>query len=205
MTKDLRHYEIVLLIHPDQSDQVPAMVKRYIASIEENGGKVNRYEDWGRRPLEYLINNLPKAHYLLFNIECSKEFLENELKTNFRYNDAVIRELVLKRKQAITAPSPMMQNLKSGETGTSSEGSSSADNESRDVRHKKYPLAESAPEREVDYKDLQLSRAHIMESGRIVPRRISRIKALRQRQLTEAIKRGRFLALLEYCDRHKRG
>lgn len=102
----MRHYEIVLLIHPDQSDQVAAMSKRYKASITESGGAVHRLEDWGRRQLAYPIKKVHKAHYVLMNIECDDKTL-NELKTNFRYNDAILRSLVLKRDTAITEPSPL--------------------------------------------------------------------------------------------------
>lgn len=102
----MRHYEILLLIHPDQSEQIQAMVKRYKTTVKEQGGKVHRFEDWGRRPLAYPINKLHKAHYLLFNIECNQATLD-ELKSAFRYNDAVLRELIMKCDSAITTPSPM--------------------------------------------------------------------------------------------------
>ncbi|MFT3741389.1 MAG: 30S ribosomal protein S6 [Gammaproteobacteria bacterium] len=106
----MRHYEVVLLIHPDQSEQAPAMMKRYKTTVKDNGGKLHRFEDWGRRPLAYPINKLHKAHYLLLNIECDKATLE-ELKTTFRYNDAILRSLILNRDQAITEASPMMQEV----------------------------------------------------------------------------------------------
>ena len=101
----MRHYEIVLLIHPDQSEQVPNMVKRYEATIAEGKGRVHRFEDWGRRPLAYAINKIHKAHYLLFNIECDKA-TRDALETAFRYNDAVMRNLILNVGRAITEPSP---------------------------------------------------------------------------------------------------
>jgi small subunit ribosomal protein S6 len=104
----MRHYEIVLLIHPDQSEQVPTMVKRYETTILESNGQIHRSEDWGRRQLAYPINKVHKAHYLLLNIECGKETLES-LKTTFRYNDAVLRHLILVQDHAITTPSPMMK------------------------------------------------------------------------------------------------
>lgn len=102
----MRHYEIVLLIHPDQSEQVPAMLKRYKTVIKEDGGEVHRLEDWGRRQLAYPIRKVHKAHYILLNVECNKTVLD-ELTTAFRYNDAIIRSLVLNRDHAITEPSPM--------------------------------------------------------------------------------------------------
>ena len=105
----MRHYEIVVLIHPDQSEQVPAMLERYKALIAAAGGTVHRVEDWGRRQLAYLIQKLAKAHYLCLNIECSKETLA-ELETGFRFNDAVLRSLTVAREAAITTPSVMMKN-----------------------------------------------------------------------------------------------
>jgi small subunit ribosomal protein S6 len=102
----MRHYEIVFLVHPDQSEQVSAMVERYRSSIEERGGKIHRLEDWGRRQLAYPIQKLHKAHYVLMNIECDQETLD-ELQNAFRFNDAVLRNLVLVRKEAVTEPSPM--------------------------------------------------------------------------------------------------
>lgn len=102
----MRHYEIVLLIHPDQSDQVSAMVQRYTAIVKNNGGQVHRLEDWGRRQLSYPINKLLKAHYILMNIESGKEAMA-ELSDNFRFNDAVLRQLTMKVDRAITETSPL--------------------------------------------------------------------------------------------------
>ena len=104
----MRHYEVVFMVHPDQSEQVPAMIERYRSMIEGGQGKVHRLEDWGRRQLAYPINNIHKAHYVLMNIECGQEVL-NELETAFRFNDAVIRSLTLGRKDAVTTPSPLMR------------------------------------------------------------------------------------------------
>lgn len=104
----MRHYEVVILIHPDQSEQVPGMVERYEAIIGKNGGKIHRREDWGRRQLAYPIQDLHKAHYLLFNIECDLETLD-ELNVAFKFNDAILRSLVLKKKEAITKESVMMK------------------------------------------------------------------------------------------------
>lgn len=104
----MRHYEIVLLIHPDQSEQVPAMLERYKGVITAGGGKVHRVEDWGRRQMAYLIQKLAKAHYLCINIECGPEVLA-ELETGFRFNDAVLRHMTVLRSKADTAPSVMMR------------------------------------------------------------------------------------------------
>jgi len=102
----MRHYEIVFLVHPDQSEQVPAMVDRYKSSIETAGGSIHRHEDWGRRLLAYPIQKIHKAHYVMLNVECAQESLD-ELTDTFRYNDAVIRHMVIRCKKAITEPSFM--------------------------------------------------------------------------------------------------
>jgi small subunit ribosomal protein S6 len=110
----MRHYEIVLLIHPDQSEQVPAMLERYKTLVTNAGGKVHRVEDWGRRQLAYLIQKLGKAHYLCLNIECSKETLA-EIETGFRFNDAVLRHLTVAQDKAETTPSAMMRAVEKEE------------------------------------------------------------------------------------------
>ena len=97
----MRHYEIVFLVHPDQSEQVPAMIERYKSSVESNGGKVHRLEDWGRRQLAYPINKIHKAHYVMMNVECD-ESVRAEIETAFKFNDAVIRSLILKCDEART-------------------------------------------------------------------------------------------------------
>ncbi len=104
----MRHYEVVFMVHPDQSEQVSAMTQRYKSLVESKGGRIHRLEDWGRRQLAYPIDKLPKAHYVLMNIECSQEPL-NELTNAFRFNDAVIRHLVIREDEAFTEPSPLMK------------------------------------------------------------------------------------------------
>ncbi|HVI57714.1 MAG TPA: 30S ribosomal protein S6 [Luteimonas sp.] len=105
----MRHYEVVFLVHPDQSEQVPAMIERYKALIEGGNGKIHRLEDWGRRQLAYPINNLVKAHYVLLNIEVDQAVLD-ELVEGFRFNDAVLRHLVMRRDEADTEQSLIMKN-----------------------------------------------------------------------------------------------
>ena len=105
----MRHYEIVILVHPDQSEQVPAMIERYQGIITNNKGKVHRLEDWGRRLLAYPINKVHKAHYVLMNIECGGESLK-QLTDAFRFNDAVLRNLVIKKNKAVTQPSPLFKS-----------------------------------------------------------------------------------------------
>ncbi len=104
----MRHYEVVFLVHPDQSEQVPGMIERYTQLMADSGGNVHRIEDWGRRQLAYPINKIHKAHYVMMNIECGGEALE-ELSALFRYNDAVLRNLVIKRKEAVTEESLILK------------------------------------------------------------------------------------------------
>lgn len=104
----MRHYEIVFMVHPDQSEQVPGMIERYTAAIQKDGGQVHRLEDWGRRQLAYPINKIHKAHYVLMNIEASNDALD-ELTTAFRYNDAVVRNLVIRRNESVTDESFIMK------------------------------------------------------------------------------------------------
>ena len=111
----MRHYEVVFLVHPDQSEQVGAMIERYRSIIESKGGKIHRLEDWGRRQLAYPIQKLHKAHYVLMNIECGTEELE-ELGSAFKFNDAVIRNLVISRDSAITEPSPLVKQKEERDT-----------------------------------------------------------------------------------------
>ncbi|CCQ11545.1 SSU ribosomal protein S6p [Pseudoalteromonas luteoviolacea B = ATCC 29581] len=107
----MRHYEIVFMVHPDQSEQVPGMIERYTGSITEAGGTIHRLEDWGRRQLAYPIEKLHKAHYVLMNVEAPTEVI-NELETSFRYNDAVLRNLVMRTKNAVTEASPLAKEEK---------------------------------------------------------------------------------------------
>ncbi len=108
----MRHYEICFIVHPDQSEQVPGMVERYRAIVSAKNGTIHRLEDWGRRQLAYPIQKIHKAHYVLMNIECDGETL-NELEHSFKFNDAVLRHLTVKMKSAVTTPSPMMKEEKS--------------------------------------------------------------------------------------------
>ncbi len=110
----MRHYEIVFLVHPDQSAQVPAMIERYKATIEEASGKIHRLEDWGRRHLAYPIKKIHKAHYVLMNIECDQATLE-DLESGFRFNDAILRSLTLLQDEAVTAPSAIATSGNDGQ------------------------------------------------------------------------------------------
>ena len=118
----MRHYEIVFLVHPDQSEQVPAMIERYRSMIESNQGAIHRLEDWGRRQLAYPINKIHKAHYVLMNVECDQAAL-NQLNNAFRFNDAVIRDLVIRRERAITEPSSLVKSREHEQEGDIPESS----------------------------------------------------------------------------------
>ena len=127
----MRHYEICFIVHPDQSEQVPAMIERYKTLVTGQGGKVHRVEDWGRRQLAYPIDKLVKAHYVLLNIECGKATLD-ELEHGFRYHDAVLRHLTVGMKKAAAGASPMMKLVEKEEArkaGSSPSGASSAPSE----------------------------------------------------------------------------
>jgi len=122
----MRHYEIVFLVHPDQSEQVPAMIERYRTMIEEDGGHLHRLEDWGRRQLSYPINKIHKAHYVLMNIECSQNVLR-EIQSAFRFNDAVIRNLVIERDGPDTEPSPLIKSRDERDTHSDRDGQGERD------------------------------------------------------------------------------
>ncbi|MDY7578331.1 30S ribosomal protein S6 [Herbaspirillum sp. RTI4] len=115
----MRHYEIVFIVHPDQSEQVPAMIERYKGIVTTRGGQVHRVEDWGRRQLAYQIQKLAKAHYVCLNIEVDAETL-TEIETGFKFNDAVLRHLTVKLKKAETTPSPIMKATQKEDAGKSS-------------------------------------------------------------------------------------
>lgn len=139
----MRHYELVFLVHPDQSEQVPGMIERYSNIITQGGGNVHRVEDWGRRQLAYPINKIHKAHYILLNIECSKEVLD-EINTAFRFNDAVLRNLIMGRKSADTGESPIMKvENESRERKVRDEPSVSAETDT--VKKAAEPVAEEVP------------------------------------------------------------
>ena len=137
----MRHYEVVFLVHPDQSEQVPAMIERYKTTIESDGGKVHRLEDWGRRQLAYPIQKLHKAHYVLMNFECGTAELE-ELSSAFRFNDAVLRNMVISRKEAVTEPSLLVKRVE--EKRESRPSSPAVQKDAADAAGKESAAAETA-------------------------------------------------------------
>ncbi len=139
----MRHYEVVFLVHPDQSEQVPAMIERYRGIIESNGGNIHRLEDWGRRQLAYPINKIHKAHYVLMNIECDRDS-HAELLDAFRFNDAVLRNMVITRRAAVTEPSPL---AKGEDEGRESRGGRDRDRGDRDRGDRDRGGRDGAPAR----------------------------------------------------------
>jgi len=156
----MRHYEIVFLVHPDQSEQVPAMVERYRSMITNSGGAVHREEDWGRRQLEFPIKKIHKAHYVLMNIECSKEILD-ELESAFRFNDAVLRHLTLSCKEAVTEKSAMMKAVEREESGKSDDRKPAAASDDEDDSGKRAADDEAAAE----VKPAEQAEAAVAEAG----------------------------------------
>lgn len=141
----MRHYEIVVIVHPDQSEQVPAMVERYQAMVTSRGGRIHRLEDWGRRQLAYPIQKVHKAHYVLMNVECGQEALD-EMIHSFKFSDAVLRHLVVARTEAETGPSPMMKEEKSRPMGGDREGGRERDREGGRERERGDAPAKAAAE-----------------------------------------------------------
>lgn len=128
----MKHYEVVFLVHPDQSDQVPAMVERYRTMIEADSGKIHRLEDWGRRQLAFPIAKIHKAHYVLMNIECTQKVLD-ELGSAFRFNDAVIRNLIIATDGPVTEPSPIAKNKERESSGSYRDDAPSSEDLSADI------------------------------------------------------------------------
>ena len=146
----MRHYEIVFIVHPDQSEQVPSMIERIQKSVTANKGNIHRLEDWGRRQLSYPIQKIHKAHYVLMNIECTLESLA-ELEHNFKFNDAVIRHLVVSKKTAVTSESPMMSEEKSKSLLGDNHNKAKTESEEKvpaakkEATEEKVPAAKKAP------------------------------------------------------------
>lgn len=141
----MRHYEIVFMVHPDQSEQVSGMIERYTGTITEAGGTVHRLEDWGRRQLAYPIEKLHKAHYVLMNVESTAEVVA-ELETAFRFNDAVIRNMIMRTKSAVTTASPIASEKEARENRDSRDSRDSRDNNRDNREARKETPAPAAPE-----------------------------------------------------------
>jgi len=141
----MRHYEIVFMVHPDQSEQVPGMIERYSSTITKDGGQVHRLEDWGRRQLAYPINKIHKAHYVLMNVEASNDAMD-ELATTFRYNDAVIRNLVIRRDDAVSGESFIMKAEKESRERKSRYEERQASEKKEEPKAEEQPAAEAPAE-----------------------------------------------------------
>ena len=157
----MRHYEIVFLVHPDQSEQVPGMIERYSNMVTQGGGVIHRSEDWGRRQLSYPINKIHKAHYILFNVECEADTLR-EIETAFKFNDAVLRNLIIKRKKADTEESPLMKlERESKEKQAREEASQARANEAAAERAAERAAKEESSEAEEASADTITAQAEV--------------------------------------------
>lgn len=174
----MNHYEVMILIHPDQTDQVDEMINRLSQSLTENGAVIHRTENCGRRKLVYMIDKHMKAHYALINFESGADVL-SVLKKAFKYNDAILRHVIIKRKQPMTGKTALLME---------------------DETDKKVALDQG--DEVIDYKNVHFLKRYVMETGRIVPSRVSGFSAKDQRKLSHAIKLARQVALVPYCDRH---
>lgn len=200
----MRNYEIIFLVHPDQSEQVPAMLERYQALIKKQGGEIHRVEDWGRIPLAYPIRKLHKAHYILMNVTCTQAVLD-ELIHSFRFSDAILRHMVIVQDEIVTGPSAHLmpkEELADISQNIDSEFPSRGGDMTGRFRRKKQSLFTAKDIDKIDYKNTNLLKACISESGKIIPSRITGAPAKFQRRVALAVKRARFLALLPYCDHH---
>lgn len=185
-TAPKRHYELVILIAPGQSEKVREMSDRWRSTLEAEGGVIHRFEDWGRRALAYPINNTFKAHYLLINFECTVEAMRH-LMESFQYNDAILRHLLLTTKRAVTTASAMTLECNKNHEGLG----------------KRPGRLDANRVANIQYMDLDTLLNFVMETGRLVPSRMTGVSAKTQRRITEAVKLSRYLALLPYCDRHR--
>lgn len=185
----MKHYEIVILFHPNQSERVVEMLARYTSQITDQfGGSVYRVQDLERKKLHYTIKaaRTAKAHFAVMNVECSQECIE-KLKSNFKFNDAIIRYLITTRKEAVEKNNPPL--LEKDEKGSLSKSD--------------RVLMGTAFTAEDVYLNIPFLREFVLETGRIIPCRAAGVSAKQQRQLSKAIKWARFLALMPYCDRHR--
>jgi small subunit ribosomal protein S6 len=209
----MRHYEIMLLIHPERSDQVPTMVQRYTQLIQAANGVVHRFENLGRRMLAYPINKLNKACYVLLNVECLSE-VQQELKDNVAFNDAILRCLSIRQTSAITEPS-ILQGIKSEVPSEAAELSDTADGkkeeggaaealQAKPVSKKRKRRTEiDIKDEAIDYKNIEFLGLCITETKKMARRHITRANAKQQHQLSQAIKRARFVGLLPHCDKYE--
>lgn len=181
----MNYYEIVLLVHPDHSEQIAEVIERQKSNFEQRGAKTHRAEDWGRMRLAFSIGKKFKAHYVFFHIECDSDVIQM-FKDDVQFNTAILRYYVERTKHILSDRSPLFRFPED------------EDKPERQRQHvKPHPLEE------FNYKNLRLLKESMMETGRIVPARTTGRTAQQQRKISKAIKIARFLSLLPYCDRHK--
>lgn len=184
----MRHYELVVMIHPDHKlDEVIAMSDRYKESIESAGGKIHRFEDWGRITLEYQIEGAKKAHFILMNLESDQQTIDNLINNVFKFSDSVIRHLLIRREKAITDKSAMVVAPK------------------KEQSNKRFARVNPEDLKRLEYNNIPLLKMFLTEAWRISPRRNTGLTAYQQRQLAHAVKVARYLGLLAYCDHHQYG
>lgn len=198
----MRHYEIMLLIHPDRSDQIASMVERYTQLITAASGVVHRIENLGRRNLAYPIAKLNKAYYIILNAECSLE-TEQELKSSVSFDDAVIRVLSIRQNQAITEPSVLSPDFgKNSESTASSESTDMPKKGAENSKKQKYRTLSEVKDTEIEYKNADFLASYLTDTKKIARRRVAGGNAKQQHRLSQAIKRARFVGLLPHCDKY---
>lgn len=197
----MRNYEILFLVHPDQSEQVPTMLERYQALVKKEKGEVQRVEDWGRCQLAYPIRKLHKAHYVLMNIACSQAVLD-ELVHSFRFSDAILRHMVTIQDEPATGPSPYLKPKDEQQESTQEPDFFGRGDAGGRYRRKRQSSSYSKDIKNIDYKNVNLLKTFITETGKIIPSRITGAPAKYQRRVALAVKRARTIALLPYSDQH---
>ncbi len=179
------HYELLLLIHPDREEDVPEFIEKHKSIVLTANGNVDRHENWGKRNLAYSIRDVRKAYYVLLNVTCTVEVLNQIITELHTHNPILLRTLIQKLNNPVTKTSRMMQNIEA---------------EANETRLPK--ISSFADKNDVDYKSKKILKNYIMETGRIIPSRLTNTSTLVQRRVAKAIKLARYVALLPYCDRH---
>jgi small subunit ribosomal protein S6 len=180
----MNHYEILLIIRPEHADRIPEIIEKHKNIVEEAKGSIDRVEEWGRRNLAYSIDEIQKAYYVLLNITCGVEQKE-ALDDIYRYNDTILRKLIIKESKPQVGKTLMMKTIEA------------------DANDTRLPKMTSFKNRdEIDYKSKRILKNYVMETGRIVPSRLTNTSTLMQRKIAKAVKLARYIALLPYCDRH---
>jgi len=205
----MRHYEIMLLIHPDRSNQVPSMVQKYTQLVQSSKGIVHRLEDLKRRLLAYPINKLNKAYYILLNIECDPK-TQQEIQGSVTFNDSIVRALSIRQEKAIIEPSVLNSEKlkKATQNGDAaldpkSEGVEDKKVTSNYTKKNKYRTPVALRDEDIDYKNVEFLANYITDTKKMARRRVTGANAKQQHQLREAIKRARLVGLLPYCDKYE--